>query len=220
MRRIEQYIDKLNLEYPGWQDDLKRNIDFSKSENEELKNKIYDLVIEIRRVCKEKQEYDRKVLNDIFEDRVICDILWKYVDRVLIYYKAFQPIREKSYSDPENTRKLLEDIFNNFILRIDPEIIDQYKDFAGTGEGENGIERVIYAIDGLTEYYVEHLFTQNMVENDFREETDLNSEICKYYAELYESHFQEIRLNMIMNGIGKIEEEMEQLNEIMTMVDH
>ncbi len=74
---------------------------------------------------------------------------------------------------------------------------------------------MIYAIDGLTEYYVEHLFTQNMVENDFKEETDINPEICKCYAELYELHFQEMRLNIIMSGIGTVEEEIEQLKEIL-----
>jgi hypothetical protein len=113
--------------------------------------------------------------------------------------------------DPEAVMELFKDIFLNYVLRFDPNITRRYQ----IKDGENAFEGILHAFDNLTDYYVKRLYVQEAVERDFCEETGLSKECGELYANLYEEHFQELKWNLILYGLGECQAQLRQIEDFM-----
>lgn len=211
MRTINDIIKSLNSEYEDWQEKLKRDGDFFDNINEKYSDQIYELIIALKRLCKEKDRDDLDVFLEVFEDKDIAEKLQKYVEKTLIYYKAFKPLRRRCVKEKEKVEEMITDIFDNFVLRFDSDILNRYEML--NENGDNQIDEVLQSMDNLTDYYVKHLMVKKNVVKDFMDETGLPEEVCELYAELYEKNYYELKLNLLMQGIDACYSNIKQIEE-------
>lgn len=203
LENIKDMLRKLNEEFPDWQEILIRDPELLEDDDEKVKEKIVELIVALKQKCKEKGNCDLDFFMELLDEREIAEILQSHVNKSLVYYNILQPIRTTSYQNPEIVKKLIDDVFHNYILRYDPSINERYEIYSS--EGENAINEIMRAIDRLTAFYAERLLIETEVEKDFEDETGFSKEICEFYAQLYEKHFQELKMNIILHGIGAIQ---------------
>lgn len=213
MQNVKNILMDLDSNYPDWEQNLQENSDFSAYEDAELGHRMLDLVFSFKELCKKRESCSLDIFTELVRERKTAEILQGKVERVLIYYKAFRPIREMFSKDPEAVMELFKDIFFNYVLRFDPNITQRYQ--IKDGENENAFEGILHAFDNLTDYYVKRLYVQEAVERDFCEETGLSKECGELYANLYEEHFQELKWNLILYGLGECQAQLRQIEDFM-----
>lgn len=64
--------------------------------------------------------------------------------------------------------------------------------------------RALKSIEYLTEYYIRRFFAKQNIVEDFMEETGFGEENCLKYAELVDSHFQELKINILMHDVEEL----------------
>lgn len=203
LEKIKDLVEKLNLEFPEWPKVIQENMDQSEKWGEKLKNIFLELAFTIKNICIEEEKDVSTVLENIFKEEKTATVIEKYVNNLMIYYNLLQPIRKLSYEEPETTKNIMGDIFENYILRLDYQIYNRYKYF--NKDSEDGVKKIFSAIDRLTDYYVEHLLVKKEVQNDFKAETGISLEICEYYANLYEENFKELKQNLMLHKLNDLE---------------
>ena len=213
MQNVKSILADLDANYPEWKQELKKNNDFTTYEDEVLGHRMLDLVFAFRRVCKERESCDLDIFMEWIDDADTVAALQNKVEVVLIYYKTFRPLREVLSKDPKAVKDLLEDAFYHFVLRLDPGINRRCK--GRIDESENVVEEILLALDNLTDYYVKRLYVQEAVEKDFEDETGLSRECCELYGKLYEEHFSELRLNLILYGLNECQTQLQKIEDFM-----
>lgn len=211
LETIIKLIDELNKEFTGWMELVKDDQELTGNYDKNMKNKIFELVFLVKEQCIEQEKNVEELLKEVISEDKIISILKKQVDISMIYYKMLQPIRKMSFQDGERAKAMIEDIFSNYILRLDYAVFDRYKYL--DDNSENSIKKLFSALDRLTDYYVEHLFVQKQVQNDFKMETGISEEVCAFYAQLYEENFKELKVNLIMNKLTDLENALSESEE-------
>ena len=194
-------LDELNLEFPEWSSEIDENGDFLEKSDERLRNNFYKIIFEIKAFCIDSGLSVEEIVEKISDKKKNTEIIIKNVNNCLTYYKILSPIRELSFQDEKGAKAFLRDCFDNYIIRLDYKISEKYNFL-----DEEKVNKMLAAIDRLTDYYVERLLVKKEVENDFKGETGISNEVCSYYAELYESNFQELKFNLILNKLNNLED--------------
>ena len=78
---------------------------------------------------------------------------------------------------------------------------------------EEEADKAIQSIGSLTEYYIRRLYVTKYIIDDFKDETGFGDDICKYYAELLDKNFKEIKLNILMQDMENLQTNLEYLQE-------
>lgn len=203
LERIKELLEELNREYSGWMELIKDDQELSGTYDDKMKNKIFELVFAVKELCISEEIEAEDILKELIRESKVISILKNQVDISMIYYRMLRPIQKLSCHDKELAKKMIKDIFENYILRLDYKIYERYKYLDEIYE--NGAKKVFSAMDRLTDYYVERLLVQKEVQIDFKEETGIEEEVCAYYAQLYEKNFKELKLNLILNKLNNLE---------------
>ena len=111
LQNVKNILMDLDSNYPEWEQNLQENSDFSAYEDAELGHRMLDLVFSFKDLCKKRESCSLDIFTELVRERKTAEILQGKVERVLIYYKAFRPIREMFSKDPEAVMELFKDIF-------------------------------------------------------------------------------------------------------------
>lgn len=198
---MKKMLDELNLEFPEWLNEIDVNGNFAEKSGEKLKNNFYKMIFDIKAFCIESGLDVEEIVEKISDQKREREIIAKNVNDCLMYYKLLSPIRELSFSDEERAKIFVNDCFENYIIRLDYKIYERYAFL-----DEDKVKEMLSALERLTDYYVERLLIKKEVERDFKEETGISDEVCRCYAELYESNFKELKFNLILNKLNNLEE--------------
>ena len=60
-----------------------------------------------------------------------------------------------------------------------------------------------------------HRHNMKKREKDFEDETGLSRECCELYGKLYEEHFSELRLNLILYGLNECQTQLLKIQDFM-----
>ena len=101
MQNVKNILMDLDSNYPEWEQNLQENSDFSAYEDAELGHRMLDLVFSFKDLCKKRESCSLDIFTELVRERKTAEILQGKVERVLIYYKAFRPIREMFSKDPD-----------------------------------------------------------------------------------------------------------------------
>lgn len=126
------------------------------------------------------------------------DAKWivKLIKNTLYAYIGLQEYRQLINENEEKGRQLLKYVFDNAIVRYDPDFYLQYKKW-GIGSPKQ-LLKIASIFRGLTGYYIERRFAIQAIKKDLLEETGINDTVCEYYIELYEQNYMTLQLNYII----------------------
>lgn len=107
----------------------------------------------------------------------------------------------------EKGKQLLKYVFDNAIVRYDPEFYLQYKKWGLSSPKQ--LLKIASIFRGLTRYYIERRWAIQAIKKDLLDETGISDTVCDYYVELYEQNYMTLQLNYIimqMREAGEKEE--------------
>lgn len=202
---IQTLIKQLETLRSDWKEYLKKCENLDKLPQGELKEAIYRLIIILKEECKRNEgKVSPEFISQYIDDNDVAKILSQQVNTTLIYYHIFTPIRQLCNTDKDSVTELIENCFNHFILRFDPDMLKKC---------DATRQEIMKALDTLTDYYIKRLYTKSAVVKDMEDETGLPWDICLVYAELYEKNFHELKTNVLMNELIVVQNYIQKMDE-------
>lgn len=196
-KAIKNIIEELNKIDNKWQKKVVEVNDLEQLYKSEHGDELGQLIDLIRQFIKSDREEEIKDILSVVDNKKAVDILINYAYDTMVHYNNMFILRELEKENCEEiVFKLIQDAFENCVLRFDYNFIDRYDHYKIKDADE--MRNILRSIDCLTEYYVRRLFTKRSICEDFELETGLSKTCCEKYAELVEDNFKEIRMNIIM----------------------
>lgn len=195
MEQLKSQIQKLRNIDENWSDIVQKYI----KENIEPQNKdvlkAFDDFMEYacEQYKRSPEELEKKLMEWLDEDargilELIKDTLYAYIE--------LKEYRQLTNEDEEKGKQLLKYIFDNAVVRYDPEFHLQYKKWRFNSPKQ--LLRIAIIFRGLTEYYIERRYTPHAIKNDLLNETGMSDTICEYYIEMYEQNYMTLQLNYVI----------------------
>ena len=131
----------------------------------------------------------------------------KLIKNTLYAYIRLQEYRQLINEDEEKGKQLLKYVFDNAIVRYDPEFYLQYKKWRLSSPKQ--LLKIASIFRGLTRYYIERRWAIQAIKKDLLDETGISDTVCDCYVELYEQNYMTLQLNYIimqMREVGEKEE--------------
>lgn len=177
-------------------------------DNEEVKKLINYLVRVLR---KELKTGDRTEIKEYLqEERLKRETAEKLIDNaleMLQFYSGFSLLRELETKDEITLKGLLAIIYQKYIVRYEPGYVQRME----VGKySEEELMGIVSRITYLTDYYIVGSYTVKGMVDDLRDETGLSRENCEYWADLIEQNYQMLKMNYILEQMGRIENRIEQ----------
>lgn len=211
MENIRVAISELDKHFPGWMKNAVNESNLFFEKDWKYRELLSVLITELRDIKKA----DNKELFGKFEQQIADDKFFElfntYTENTLIFYRNLEELRQKNVMTQEKIKLFLGDVFKNHIIRFDPEFVERYADYNLSSEEE--AENAIQSINSLTEYYIRRLYVTKYIIGDFKDETGFSDDLCKYYAELLDENYQEIKFNILLRAMDDVQSNLEHLQD-------
>lgn len=196
---IENKITELNKIDNNWIQMVK---EFQKNQNKEndidkeiIKNfnELYDW---LKKAYKEDNNTIKKKLIDTFGEEN-GSWLENMIKNSLKVYFAMESFRNIQEDNEEIIKIAIQFIFNNVILRHDPQFVKKYKSYGF--KSRDDFYEAAYTLNMLTAFYIDRHYTRDAIVADFFKETDLEKSICCFFADEIEKNYITLQLNFIID---------------------
>lgn len=217
MDKIKDIILRLDKSEEDWRTYIKMNDDSKAADVSELRRNILNLLLALREVSKMNNQHETEKVRELINDDMLSDNLFKNVEATLVHYKALEPVRQLEREDLPLCKEFFGDVIANYVIRWDRKLHLSFKKyhFADSSDMKSAME----SIDSLTDYYVGNTFINSSIVEDFAEESGLSECTCGLYAELVDTYFKDIKLNIIFNNVASLMERMEKIEAALTKKD-
>ena len=195
MQELERQIQKLDQLDKYWI----RAVEEKTEENEALDKEIRIFFKIAKKEYKENKDAVEQLLDKYYG--MYASILINEIKEMLKIYYALSEFRQIQENNLEKGERILDYIFENGILRFDPEFHKQYRQYGF--ETAEELIRTGQVLIALTRYYVEHRFTICAMQNDLQMETNLKQSICEYFANLIDKNYLQLQLSMVLASINE-----------------
>lgn len=209
MEKIKEIVKKLNDIDEEWFlvfTKEKGNI----NERANIVPVLNELIKEVREICKESSEEKEQLLRKLVCDEEAYNNIIGFAKFTLVEYFTMAHFREIEEENIMKARHLLIDIFRNSIVRFDDSFVQKYEEYSF--ESKEDFVEVLDVLDSLTDYYIKHHYTRNAIEREFKDDTGLNDELCRCYAQLYEENYNQIQMNVLLDMLGEQKKSLERLD--------
>lgn len=211
MSSIKELILQLDQYEPRWQEYIKNNDDSKVSNISGFREKIAALLLGVRQLIKSEDVDSINEMKAMITVDGLADSIIGQADKLLTHYKSMKPLRLLEKRNLKLCKEFLNDALENYIVRYDWKWIDKFENYGFISSEE--IKKVLESLEVLTDYYVGNAITEKRISEDFLEETNLSTEICDYYAKLIILFYQDIKFNLIFEGIERLNKRVKNLEK-------
>lgn len=195
MEQLRSLIQNLCNADEEWSSIVQKYIkDHTEPQNKDVLKAFDDFmecVCEKYKICPE--DLENKLIEWLGED---AEWIFKLIKDTLYAYIELQEYRQLANKNEEKAKQLLKYIFDNAIIRYDPEFHLQYKKWRFNSPKQ--LLRIASIFRGLTEYYIERRYTTHAIKKDLLKETGISDTVCDYYIEIYEQNYTTMQLNYVV----------------------
>ncbi|MCM1087736.1 MAG: hypothetical protein NC419_06235 [Muribaculaceae bacterium] len=190
-------------------EDWKTKLDnYLKSEEVELNSKGRECIEDFFESCIEEIKEGRTSNLQKVEKKINNDLLYKnlrnYFDGLLWAFYAFAPIRAVSVVDSEKAHDIIEQIFENAILRYNSDILQNYEKYCF--DNGSAFADFLNAQDGLCSFIISKNMHRNTMENFIYMQTQLPKGLCRQMADIIDKNFNNLRMNYIIGKLNSLKE--------------
>lgn len=174
--------------------------------DERLQELFQSLVNSIKEILISEDGEALKYVQEKFGgESTVYNELIKYVKEFLAPYYSFSSLRKQESEYPDSIHKMIDLIFEELIVRFNPEFSSLYKK-AGFKKEEDFIDAAV-AISSLTDFVIKKNYTRNTIEDIFQEISRLNDKTTAYIADKINDNFSELRMVYILEALAGDEAE-------------
>lgn len=206
MKSSVDYLQEL-IEYAG--DEWKKRLDVYLHNAENDNSEEYELIDSFideykENVIKNETAVLKKVEQTINND-LLFNELKQWTDRALGAYYATQALRMLEIKDYETAVKLIDCIYEEAVVRFNPDIDQKYQEFDLNSE-EEWVD-IVSVLLSLSDFVVKrNLFTDGILETVHRS-TRLSKKMCRYITSKINKNYDEIRMKLIMEKLYPLDSE-------------
>ena len=201
MEKIKEILGELSKNGFHWKEDILERKTLTGIKDEEVRQKINEIVAELRLRLKER---DRKAVLEEFEKEIsdgdLAEIFVGYAYRSLRWFFVMKPVR---MLELPAIAMLFENLFRTYILRYEKRYCSICVQFGLTEEELSGIAETL---DFFVFFYIKNHFGRRMIVDDFSDETGLEDTACEIFAELIEENYNTLQLNFIIDRMKEMDE--------------
>lgn len=169
---------------------------------ENLEQEFDDLCNLLKEILMTEDADTLQFVKDKFSGELtVYHALEKYVkeDMFAFYYTAV--LREKAKESIDDTLQLIEDFYQNIIIRTNPHFFEQYKRLGFASEA--AMKKTVFVLDSMTQFVIEKNYTQAAAAEMLEDLTRLDRTICLYIAQKIEDNFQSLQMKVLLQKLTK-----------------
>lgn len=173
--------------------------------NDGVEEAFVNLIYAMREILitddKAALEYIKEKFNN---ELTVYNELVKYTKDLLASYYSFASLRLYESEHPTKIHKIIDYIFDELILRYNPDFSMGYKKF-GFRKKDDFTDAAL-ALSTLVEYVVKKNYTRTTIDNMFQEISRLNKQNISYITEKIEQNIRDLQLVMILKNYDEWED--------------
>lgn len=139
-------------------------------------------------------------IEKTIDNDLLFNSLKGYTDALLEAYHAIAPLRVLEIKDYKRAVRLVDFIFEQIILRFDPNAKKKYKEFEF--EKEEEMLLVIGVLNSLCTFIVCHNLHKTAMADTIRLNTRLSRDISEYIAEIIDQNFEQLKTKIILEKLS------------------
>ncbi len=171
---------------------------------ESLEQEFEELCDHLKEALMQEDTKALQVIKNHFSGELtVFNSLEKYVKDNLFAFYFTAVLREKSNQSTEDTIKIIDFIYQDFIIRNNPDFFDQYKQLGFTDK--ESLQKTVFVLDSITEFVIEKNYTQAAIAEALEDLTRLNKSICVYVAQKIDDNFQSLQIKVLLQKLNKID---------------
>ncbi|MCM1234667.1 MAG: hypothetical protein NC489_31580 [Ruminococcus flavefaciens] len=207
VERSIQYLNKLQeIAGEAWKQELDS---YLKEEEDELSDESKGCIIDFLMTYKEEIVDNRAADLREVEKKINNDLLYKnikdYLDDLLEPYYAFAPLRVFYVKAPNEVFGLIEELFEQTILRYNIDILQEYEQYGF--ENMQAFGNFLNALDGICSYVVKRNMYSRAIEDFIYNQTRLPMALCQKITELIDVNFDSMKLSYIIEKLNQMGDE-------------
>ena len=144
------------------------------------------------------QDELKKVAEEIDNDLLLGE-LKEYIDGLLSGYYAAEPLRIMEKKDYGNAVRLIDAIFEQYILRLNPEFIDSYEEYEF--QMQKDFREVTYLLDSLVGFLVKRSLSKQAMVDAIYANISCRGICVGIFADLADRSFDRIQMKLIVDKL-------------------
>lgn len=201
MKSSLEYLEKI-IELYG--DNWKKRIDTylnqeDSDEKDDNESYIEEFLNAYKEVVIENNESEMKKVERIIDNDLLFNDIKVYVENLLNIYYAAESLRVLEVKDSRLAEKLVDSIFEQCIIRLNPAIIAQYKEFEIASE--DAFRSLASVLASLGTFSVRNNLYIDEITNVIYRNTRLSKTMCQYISGKIDKNFEQLRLMLIMQKL-------------------
>lgn len=202
-----KYLNKLQeIVGEAWKQELDS---YLKEEEDELSDESKECIVGFLMTYKEEVVENKTANLQEVEKKINNDLLFKnlkdYLDDLLGPYYAFAPLRIFYVKAQEETLGLIEEMFEQTILRYNFDILQEYEKYGF--ENMKAFGDFLNTLDGICAYVVKRNMYRGAIEDFIYNQTRLPGTLCEKITDLIDANFDSMKLSYIIERLNQMEEE-------------
>ena len=201
-------IEALEVVIENSEGDWRQILDnFLKDDFEEFSEEIKVAIEEFFDAYKEdiisNNTHELNLIEKKIDNSLLYNNIHNYVRGQLRTYYLVAPLRSLAVQDANKASKAINDMFEQSVLRFNPQIIEKYEDYGFSNE--DAMADVLNVFVSFCLFVAEENFYYTAIEDMVYKNFRLPKKICKLIAEIIDNNFQQIKINYIIERLKKIE---------------
>lgn len=140
-----------------------------------------------------------KEVEAMIENDLLIDQLKNYIEDMLSMYLTAEPLRVMEVKEYDMLIKVIDDIFDEAIIRFNPEFADAYEEY-GFISRDMFIDN-ISVMETLSSFAVKKNFSLNAIEKLTYRNIRLSKKTCHHIANRINKAFDQIRFKLIIEKL-------------------
>ncbi len=211
MDRIKEAILLLDESNPDWREHISTNDDSSVPDIGQFRKNVAKLLREIKQFVKMHDQQKLDEMKELLHDNNLADNFMRWAETTLVHYRSMEPLRGLEKENLQLCKDFISDAMDYYVVRWGRNYLRHFERYHLPDTEK--IQAIITSIEVLSNYYVENSFTDEMIAEDFHEETGMSRKVCRHYAELIDTHYQDIKLNLILGRVNTLMEKIEEIEK-------
>lgn len=137
--------------------------------------------------------------NSKINDDYLYHELVSYANEQIKVIKLIMPLRDIDLTDSKTARVIIDSIFENVILRFDPEFEKKYIEY--NINNQEIWNDIITVIDSITTFLVIKKLKKGIMSKVIHNNLRLSQDTCNYIEKKIEDNYSQIQYNLILSKL-------------------
>ena len=140
-----------------------------------------------------------KKTEKLLNNDLLYSSLKTYIDNSLALYYAGEPLRILEIKDIGKAYKLVDLVFEQAMLRYNPQIANNYEDFYF--ESKETFVSILNVFESLCTFIISHNLYHTAIVETVSVNLRLSEKLCQYISDMIDKNFEHLQIRMLVEKL-------------------